>query len=46
MFDDIPGIQHLSELCHNVRDAIHCHFEEDSTKITRIHFTKEAVFAV
>jgi len=33
------------EMKENIRDAIHCHFEEDSPKIIRIHFTKEEVFA-
>ncbi len=33
------------EIKENIRDAIHCHFEEDFPKIVRIYFTKEEIFA-
>ena len=33
------------EIKENIRDAIRCHFEEDSPKIIQIHFTKEEIFA-
>ena len=34
-------------LHQQVRDAVHCHFEEGKTpKIIRLHFTREEVLAV
>jgi hypothetical protein len=33
------------EIKENIRDAVHCHFEEKLPKIIRVHFTKEEVFA-
>ena len=36
----------LDSLRDQVRDAVHCHFEEENTpKIIRLHFVKEEVFA-
>lgn len=36
----------LDSLRNQVRDAVHCHFEEENTpKIIRLHFVKEEVFA-
>jgi hypothetical protein len=39
------NIMCIDEIKGNIRDAIHCHFEEELPKIIRVHFTKEAVFA-
>ena len=37
----------LTELQANVRDAIHCHFEDDQRpKVVRLHFVPEEVLAV
>lgn len=37
----------IESLHQQVRDAVHCHFEEGKTpKIVRLHFTREEVFAV
>ncbi len=37
----------LDQLHAQVRDAVHCHFEEDQVpKIIRLHFVKEEVLAV
>ena len=31
----------------NVRDAVHCHFDEDAMpRVVRLHFTRELVIAV
>lgn len=39
--DDIKGLH------QQVRDAVHCHFEEGKApKIIRLHFTREEVLAV
>jgi hypothetical protein len=36
-----------ASLHQQVRDAVHCHFEEGKTpKIIRLHFTREEVLAV
>ncbi len=35
----------LEELKQNVKEAVHCHFEEDIPKMVRLHFVKEEVFA-
>ncbi len=35
----------LEELKQNVKEAVHCHFEEDTPKMVRLHFVKEEVFA-
>ncbi len=35
----------LNELKQNIKEAIHCHFEEDFPKIVRLHYVKEEVFA-
>jgi hypothetical protein len=34
-YDEIKG---------NIRDAVHCHFDDDFQRIIRIHFTKEEIF--
>lgn len=36
----------LQELKSNVRDAVLCHFEDDSRKMIRLHMVREEVFAV
>ena len=37
----------IESLHQQVRDAVHCHFEENKTpKIVRLHFTREEVLAV
>ena len=37
----------LDELKSNIRDAVHCHFDEDKLpKIIRLHLVKEEVIAV
>ena len=37
----------LKMLHQQVRDAVHCHFEEGKTpQIIRLHFTREEVIAV
>ena len=36
-----------ASLHQQIRDAVHCHFEEGSApKIIRLHFTREEVLAV
>ena len=36
----------MESLYTNVRDAIHCHFEEtDMPKVIRLHFVREEVLA-
>lgn len=38
--DDIPGLH------ANVRDAVHCHFDEGNLpSVIRLHFTREEVIA-
>ncbi|MEO3404065.1 2-oxoisovalerate dehydrogenase [Mucilaginibacter sp. CAU 1740] len=37
----------LDELKTNIRDAVHCHFDEDKLpKMIRLHFVKEEVITV
>ena len=36
----------IEELKENIKEAIHCHFEEDIPKIIRLHYIKEEVIAV
>ena len=37
----------LAELHANVRDAVHCHFDDgQAPKIVRLHFVREEVIAV
>lgn len=37
----------LEELRFNIREAVHCHFEEESLpKIIRLHFIKEELLVV
>ncbi|AYL99228.1 type II toxin-antitoxin system HicB family antitoxin [Mucilaginibacter celer] len=37
----------LDELKANIRDAVHCHFDEDKLpKMIRLHFVKEEVITV
>lgn len=33
------------ELKESVKDAIHCHYDDDKPKLVRLHFVKEEVFA-
>ncbi|MFM8742941.1 MAG: type II toxin-antitoxin system HicB family antitoxin [Cytophagales bacterium] len=35
----------IDELRENIKDAIHCHFEDNKPKIVRLHLIKELVFA-
>jgi hypothetical protein len=35
----------IEELKSNIKEAIHCHFEEDIPKIIRLHYIKEEVIA-
>ncbi|MEM9339104.1 MAG: 2-oxoisovalerate dehydrogenase [Bacteroidota bacterium] len=35
----------IDELKHNIKEAIHCHYEENAPKIVRLHYIKEEVFA-
>ncbi len=36
----------LDELRQQVRDAVHCHFDEDKApKVIRLHFVREEVLA-
>ncbi len=35
----------IEELKENIKEAIHCHFEEDIPKIIRLHYIKEEVIA-
>jgi hypothetical protein len=36
----------MESLYTNVRNAVHCHFEEtDMPKVIRLHFVREEVFA-
>jgi hypothetical protein len=36
----------MENLYTNVRDAIHCHFEEtDTPKVIRLHFVREEILA-
>ncbi len=35
----------LEELKENIKEAIHCHFEENAPKIVRLHVTREEIFA-
>ncbi|MDN5753455.1 MAG: hypothetical protein L0H15_09265 [Nitrosospira sp.] len=37
----------LESLHQQVRDAVHCHFDEDRTpRIIRLHFTREEIITV
>jgi hypothetical protein len=37
----------IESLHRQVRDAVHCHFDEDKApKIIRLHFTREELIAV
>jgi len=39
--DDLPSLE------TNVRDAVHCHFDEaNMPRVIRLHFTREQVIAV
>jgi len=44
IFSSVEGDTY-DEIKENIRDVIHCHFEEDLPKIIWIHFTKDEVFA-
>ena len=35
----------IAELKENIKEAIHCHYEENAPKIVRLHYVKEEVFA-
>ena len=36
----------LQELKSNVKEAVQCHFDNDASKIIRLHMVKEEVFYV
>ncbi len=36
----------FDELKANIKDAVSCHFDEESLKVIRLHFVKEEVIAV
>jgi len=36
----------IEKLKENIKEAIHCHFEDKSTKIVRLYQTKEEIFSV
>lgn len=39
-------VDNLADLHAQVRDAVHCHFEEsDRPKIIRLHFVREEIIA-
>ena len=39
-------VDNLADLHAQVRDAVHCHFEEsDQPKIIRLHFVREEIIA-
>jgi hypothetical protein len=39
--DDLPSLE------SNIRDAVHCHFDEaNMPRVIRLHFTREQVIAV
>jgi hypothetical protein len=35
----------VEELKNNIKEAIHCHFEENMPKMVRLHFVREEYFA-
>jgi predicted type IV restriction endonuclease len=35
----------IDELKDNIREAIHCHFDENAPKLVRLHFIREEIFA-
>ncbi len=35
----------LEELQTNIKDAIHCHFDNSKPRLVRLHLVKEVVFA-
>lgn len=44
IFTEADNVEALHQ---QVRDAVHCHFEEDKApKMIRLHFTREEVIAV
>lgn len=43
IFTEADSIEQLKQ---NIREAIHCHFENNIPKMIRLHFIKEEVFAV
>ncbi len=36
----------INELKENVKEAVKCHFDDDSQKIIRLHMVREEVFTV
>jgi len=36
----------LQELKSNIKEAVQCHFDDDTSKIIRLHMVKEEVFSV
>ncbi len=47
-FSIFTDAETMDELKVNVREAIHCHFdeEEDLPKIVRLHFVKDEIMAI
>jgi hypothetical protein len=35
----------FEELKANIKEAIHCHFEDNMPKMVRLHYIKEEIFA-
>ncbi len=35
----------IEELQEKIKDAIHCHFDEERPRLVRLHMVKEFVFA-
>ena len=36
----------LQELKNNIKEAVRCHFDDDTSRIVRLHMVKEEVFSV
>ncbi len=36
----------LAELRENVKEAVRCHFDDESRKLIRLHMVREEVFSV
>ena len=36
----------LAELRENVKEAVRCHFDDESRKLVRLHMVREEVFSV
>jgi predicted RNase H-like HicB family nuclease len=46
-FDIFTDGETEDELKNNIRDAVHCHFDEgEAPQIIKLHFVREEVFAL